>query len=49
MNIHFYVYFCQKNTLEYRLYLFLQDMHELTEINNRLYWMYRCGIRQASR
>ena len=24
----------------FRLYLFLQDMHELTEINNRLYWMY---------
>ena len=38
--VHFYVYYHWNNTLESRLYLFLQDMHELIQVNNGLYWIY---------
>ena len=31
MNVYFYVQYHRNNTLELRLYLFLQDMHELMD------------------
>ena len=37
INAYFYVSYHRNNTLELRLYLFLQDMHELIQVNNGLY------------
>ena len=37
INVYFYVQYHQNNTLESRLYLFLQGMHELIQVNNGLY------------
>ena len=37
LSMHTFMYNSQNNTLELRLYLFLQDMYELIQVNNGLY------------